>query len=310
MGGPIGELAGGGKKMPNFNCNVATPLTLLHHVAQTSSPNFPLRRIRLSQQLRKSPTFLEQVGTVIFHIRERSRLAAGRLFNPPVATIARAHKADISANFLVQNKTDYIQRYLHSGEFFEASELELVRKHFKGGVFVDVGANIGNHALYFGKLQNCTKIIAFEPNPHALRILKINILLNHLDQKIELHELALGAKTALETITFSAGNLGRALIVQGSQTSAGPDHAQVQVKKGDDILKDTKVDFIKIDVEGFEMQALKGLVKTIKRCRPTLFVEVWQENQLDFKDFLTAAKYREVKRLGNGAFDLILAEPA
>lgn len=172
-----------------------------------------------------------------------------------------------------------------------------------------MGANIGNHTLYFGKLENCTKIVAFEPNPHALRILKINILLNHLDQKIELHDIALGAKSTVETITFSAGNLGRALIVHGSQTSAGPEHAQVQVKKGDDILKDAKVDFIKIDVEGFEMQVLKGLEKTIKRCRPTLFVEVWQEHQPDFKNFLAATKYREIKRLGNGAFDLILAQP-
>ena len=264
----------------------------------------------MSKQPRTSPTFLEQVGTLIFHVRERSRLSAGRLFNPPVATVARARQGQVEAEFLIQNKTDYIQRYLRSGEFFEASELELVRKHFKGGVYVDVGANIGNHALYFGKLENCTKIIAFEPNPHALRILKINILLNNLDQKIELHELALGAKSMVETITFSAGNLGRTLIVQGSQTSAGPDRAQVQVKKGDDILKGAEVDFIKIDVEGFEMQVLKGLEKTIKRCRPTLFVEVWQENQNDFNDFLSATKYREVKRLHNGAFDLILAEPA
>lgn len=277
----------------------------IEHLKPTQPRGTPL-----SEPSRRSPTFLEQIGTVIFHVRERSRLAIGRLFNPPVATIARARKADIAADFLVQNKSDYIQRYLHSGEFFEASELELVRNHFKGGVFVDVGANIGNHALYFGKLQSCTKVIAFEPNPHALRILKINILLNHLDQKVELHEVALGAKSEVETITFSAGNLGRALIVHGSQTSAGPDRAQIQVQKGDEILKDIQVDFIKIDVEGFELQALKGLEKTITLSRPTLFVEVWQENQPAFKKFLTAMKYREIKRLGNGAFDLILAEPA
>jgi FkbM family methyltransferase len=271
----------------------------------------PIRkRFPLSKTSRKPPTFLEQIGTIIFHIRERSRLAVGSMFSQATATISTAHSGGIAADFFVQNKSDYIQRYLRAGEFFESSELELLRKNFKGGVFVDVGGNIGNHAIYFGKMDNCTKIIAFEPNPEALRILKINILLNRLDHKIELHEFALGNATAVETIAFSAGNIGGTSIKQqGEQIHAGQECAQVQVKKGDDVLKKSNVDLIKIDVEGYEIQVLRGLEKTIMRCRPTLFVEVWQENQDDFTDFLSTVKYRQVKRLGNGGFDMILAEP-
>ena len=147
---------------------------------------------KLSQQPQNKPTFLEQIGTLIFHIRERSRLAAKRAFNPPAATVSTARQGDIVGQFLIQTKTDYIQRYQRAGEFFEASELELIRQHFNGGTYIDVGANIGNHAVYFGQLPNCSKVLAFEPNPASLRLLKINVLLNHLDEKIEVHPYALG----------------------------------------------------------------------------------------------------------------------
>lgn len=152
----------------------------------------------MPQQVQKKPTILEQIGTLIFHTRERSRLAAKRAFNPPAATVATARQGDIAGQFLIQTKTDYIQRYQRAGEFFEASELELIRQHFKGGIYVDVGANIGNHAVYFGQLPNCTKVLAFEPNPASLRLLRINVLLNYLDEKIEVHPFALGKMMPLK----------------------------------------------------------------------------------------------------------------
>lgn len=264
----------------------------------------------MSNQLRTAPTFLERIGTVIFHTRERTRLGVKRLLKKPSAVVVRSRAADIVGDFIILNNDDYIQRYQRAGEFFESSELELVRKHFRGGVFVDVGANIGNHAIYFAQLPNCTKVIAFEPNPRAIQILKINILLNKLEQKITLYEFALGATSTVERIAFSANNLGRTLIVEaGGQEIPGPERVEVQVSPGDMALKDTNVDFIKIDVEGYEMQVLRGLVSTIKRCKPTLFVEVWQENQADFAAFLMTANYQAIQRLHNGAFDLILAQP-
>ena len=81
-------------------------------------------------------------------------------------------------SMFVVNEWDYIQAHHLKGRFYEQEELELIGRHFKGGVFVDVGANIGNHTIYALKFLGATKVIAFEPNPAAARILKVNLALN------------------------------------------------------------------------------------------------------------------------------------
>src|SRR5688500_7711411 len=50
--------------------------------------------------------------------------------------------------FFVANEGDHIQRFHLQGRFYEAEELELIGRYFRNGVFVDIGANVGNHSLY------------------------------------------------------------------------------------------------------------------------------------------------------------------
>ena len=67
------------------------------------------------------------------------------------------------------------------------------------------------------------------------------------------------------------------------------------------------VNFIKIDVEGFEMQVLSGLEQTIRRCRPALFVEVQNTNMVEFNKYLASVGYRVEKLMRNGSFDNVIA---
>ncbi len=71
-------------------------------------------------------------------------------------------------------------------------------------------------------------------------------------------------------------NLGGARLVAASE-------GKIQLKKGDDILNQEKVSFIKMDVEGLELDALRGLRTTIIRDRPKLFVEVENANIPGFR---------------------------
>jgi len=66
----------------------------------------------------------------------------------------------------------------------------------------------------------------------------------------------------------------------------------VALVPADDVLKDENVHFIKIDVEGHELQALEGLDKTIHRCRPTLLVEVNECNRKIFTNWLNTKDYQ------------------
>src|SRR6185437_10355213 len=80
--------------------------------------------------------------------------------------------------FFVTNKNDAIMHHHYAGEFYEAEELEMISRHFAGGIFVDIGSNVGNHAIYAAGLMGASRVILFEPNPSAIAILRINLLLN------------------------------------------------------------------------------------------------------------------------------------
>jgi FkbM family methyltransferase len=99
----------------------------------------------------------------------------------------------------------------HKGAFYETEELNLIIQHYThGGTFVDIGANIGNHAIYIARFTKSPKIIVFEPNPTAISILKTNLALNQCNN-VDTRFLgtALGAeKGRLRQETPDANNLG------------------------------------------------------------------------------------------------------
>ena len=66
---------------------------------------------------------------------------------------------------------------------------------------------------------------------------------------------------------------------------------------GDTVLKGQTFDFIKCDVEGSELKVLRGLTELIKSCSPELFVEVWEENAAEFKDWATSLGYSVVNEI-------------
>jgi hypothetical protein len=65
----------------------------------------------------------------------------------------------------------------------------------------------------------------------------------------------------------------------------------LRVIAGDEALAQAKVDFIKIDVEGMEMQVLGGLAQTLARCRPVIFIEVDEANRAAFLAWVDANRY-------------------
>lgn len=189
--------------------------------------------------------------------------------------------------FTITNAKDSIQRYHIKGEFYEAEELEIIRKHFRpGSVFCDMGANIGNHTLFAMKYLHAATSILFEPNPEAITILRSNLELNGLTDRVDLSHLGIGVSDAHQSgfrMDFTLRNLGGAKLVPGGGT--------IETEKGDVLLAGRHVDFIKIDVEGMELRALAGLEQTIARCRPALFVEVDKSQTMKFRNWATERDY-------------------
>lgn len=190
--------------------------------------------------------------------------------------------------FTLTNPKDVIQRQHQSGAFYEPEELEIIRRWCPpGAVFVDIGANIGNHSLFALKFLHVARLIPFEPNPVAIDILTSNLALNGELHRCDLTHLGFGlsdvAQAGLQIeLDQPNKNLGGGRLVEGGDLA---------VIRGDDALAGTHVDFIKIDVEGMEMRVLRGLAQTIAASRPVFFIEVDEAKRAEFLAWVTEAGY-------------------
>ena len=190
-------------------------------------------------------------------------------------------------SFFVADPADLVQQCHAKSHLYEIEELEIIKKHFRGGVFVDVGANVGNHLVYALKILGASNAIAFEPNPSANAILRVNIALNDLANKTTVHAIGLSSSKGCASVEFQqVHNLGSARLATGT--------GSLVVERGDAILNEP-INFIKIDTEGMELEVLAGLHQTITRCRPVLFVEVEDIHLSGFEALLTEHQYEIIE---------------
>jgi FkbM family methyltransferase len=133
-----------------------------------------------------------------------------------------------------------------------------------GGTVVDIGANIGNHALFLSRKAGV--VHCFEPNPRAYQRLERNIALNDISNII-VHQHGIGSENAVRHFhDESDGNLG--------MSRYSPDgELELEVRRGDDVISLDRVDLIKIDVEGMEADVLCGLRRSIRKYRPVVVFE-------------------------------------
>ena len=154
------------------------------------------------------------------------------------------------------------------GEFSDA-EIDVMRKTVKpGDTVLDVGANIGALTVPMAQMVGPTgRVIAWEPQPETFALLKQNIRQNDLNN-VALHNCAAGSK--METVAMPDLAKIRGFNYGGVPLGRGERMAWVETI---DSLGLENVSFMKIDVEGFEPDVIKGASETIRRCRPFLYVE-------------------------------------
>ncbi|NQW83735.1 MAG: FkbM family methyltransferase [Alcaligenaceae bacterium] len=159
---------------------------------------------------------------------------------------------------------------------------------------LDVGANIGCTSLLFGDLAR--KVYSFEPSPTTYRWLVENVQRAKLNN-VETINLGLGKEAGTFELTFAPNNRSGGFVSNLTSASEGHQVEQITIVRGDDFISErkiAKVDFIKIDVEGFEQSVIEGLAATIARDQPIVALELnhWCLNAFqrtavpDFFDFL------------------------
>jgi len=183
-----------------------------------------------------------------------------------------------------------IEREQMRGLFFEQEELAFLAERLPRGLrIVDIGANTGNHTLFFASIMDAETVIPIEPLDRAAAAIRAVVLKNGL-QNVDLSLLgtALGAgRGRLRAIPSVTAGLGATHFVSDP---AGT----VPVAPLDKLLAG-RIDFMKIDAEGMEMQVLAGAARAIAVQHPMLYVEVVDEGVGEFMRWVDGNGYRVEK---------------
>ena len=148
-----------------------------------------------------------------------------------------------------------------------------------GGVAVDIGANIGTHTLTLAQILGPTgTVLAFEPNPLVRSVLERNVALNGF-LGAHVFDCALGNKPSILPLrvpkadSFEYSNMGLTSLVA---LDTPHNLVEVQVCTLDDIVRQaglTRVDLVKIDVQGYECRVLAGMQEVLANHSPVVIFE-------------------------------------
>jgi FkbM family methyltransferase len=176
--------------------------------------------------------------------------------------------------FLLNSEIDHIQRVLRRGGFYEREELELIAEHARSPRWIlDVGSNIGNHAIYFAHRFNPDHLAVVEPNPEIINLLRANLGMNwHKSMDLTYVGSGLSDRAGQgESYVTVRSNIGGAKLKH-------TDDGKIPIYRGDDIFPTEAFDLIKIDVEGMEFQVLLGMEALLNRSSGLVFLEVLLPN--------------------------------
>jgi len=219
--------------------------------------------------------------------------------------LARVNAGDITIRHHHTGDPVRLHSFRHKGYWFhgrnrERSSMELFRQLIKqGDNVVEIGGHIGYMSLFFRHLAGPGHVFVFEPGENNLPYIRRNIK----DRGIELIEKGAGDRTGVARFFIES--------LTGQNNSFIEDFEALQANQRDSFLRDVdvravevemvrlddwakergiRVDFMKIDVEGFEWSVLQGMLDILGTMRPGLMVEVQREHREIF-DLLTHKGY-------------------
>jgi len=175
---------------------------------------------------------------------------------------------------------DYIGILINQFGVYEQDELELLFEFLKPidnvlikGAALDIGANIGNHSLYFSPYFQ--KIYCYEPSPDTYKLLEMNV---KSSDNIEVYNYGLGDEEGVFFMKENRTNIGGSSVVHEKSDET----IQIQIVKLDNYINElSNINFIKIDVEGFEEKVFRGGLRFIQAHQPII---VFEQDEMVFDE--------------------------
>jgi len=171
---------------------------------------------------------------------------------------------------------------------YEKPELQAIREllmDINEPICLDIGANVGHHTMFLSIYSE--KVYAFEPFKEVIERLNYNININKIEN-VYIHEIGLGNKNEIRKFSITNDcNDGSGQFIKEASLNANNDCIDLKIFNGDEYISQLALDdinFIKIDVEGFEKFVLLGLEKTLRLYRPIVMFEYSQDTKKTFRD--------------------------
>lgn len=174
---------------------------------------------------------------------------------------------------------DYIGYEINVKGRYELNLLEDIRDFLQASAFpfdgccLDIGANIGNHSVFFSELFS--EVISFEPNPKTYELLKFNAY----GRNIITHNFGLSDSKSKLPFHQVGLNIGASCIVDNSSSATADFNVDVKRLDSQDEISCKNILLMKIDVEGHEASVLRGAEQTISTHKPLILLE---QNQQEF----------------------------
>jgi len=175
---------------------------------------------------------------------------------------------------------EWIQQQIYFLDVFDERGIRFLQNHLNpGDIFLDIGANIGCYTLAASKMVTDTgKVYAFEAISGVFEKLTYNANINKL-QNVVLENKAIYSKE--DTLTFYVSareNMGMSSIFR-HDTESGQTETVKAISVDQYVTEKNiqKINVIKIDIEGAEMFALKGMTKTLQNLKPLVMIELSED---------------------------------
>lgn len=164
-------------------------------------------------------------------------------------------------------ETPYVYRPLTTGQVYEEPFLEYIRSLGVAGDYLDVGAHLGTHTVWFATMCPSTHVHAFEPVGRYGDLVDRNIAANGLQERVTLHRTGVGDVAGRASNYLSPEH--QVGFVEGTGEGVVEEFPVVRL---DEAVRG-RVGLIKLDVEGMEASALLGASRILSRDRPVVFAE-------------------------------------
>lgn len=218
--------------------------------------------------LGRAHAFRRLIGSLLLHEVLMKRIAKRqRQGHPQLAVYAQ----------------DMIGQAINIHGWWELEQLAVLHKFVvttrgRGGAMLDIGANIGNHSVYMRDLFD--EVHAVEANPRTFKLLQFNL---EPYPHLKAHLFAASDKAGTLRFQVEAINVGASHVLHtGQEISEGAGVIEVKACVLDDVIRtDHPVSLVKIDVEGHELQAIRGMTRLLRRDAPCI---VFEQQFADFHD--------------------------